>query len=578
MVGPVLNLELTLAGRRGRHAIFRWIYAAWLLLLLAVYLVMHYVLAAAWVLHHFTEFLIVQHFILILLVTPTFTAGAITDEKGRGTLQDLLTAGLTSWEIVIGKLLGRLAQVAALLLTALPVLCFIGVFGGLDPTVLVALVLTSGLALFAVAAASLLASVWTRETRTAVLGVFVAVALLFAATVVLAVDDFVSPLYVLEPAWGGADLAEFGRRFLIAGLVWGGLGVSCLALAVWRLRAAYVRQLEAARPRERRWWPVRRAPVGDDPIRWRERQVEGLAPLPILRAVPRGLGLLAVFGLATLAGVGIVLAHLPSDVAPADVPKMLLKGEFVKLGEALRDLRDPGDAFFTLNLGVLAAATLVVGIRCSGAVSREREGRTWEALLLTPLPTQAILRGKLWAILGAAWPYLAAYAVPALLFSLLGRFWSVFPTAVLIGITVLATIFVGCAGLWCSVVSRSSWRSLAGTMAFTYVGGAVLFFFLSCPMSILSMMLFLALTSLLKAVDRAAGTGVAGSVGGSSAWAYCYVICTGLALVAIAFGLAWFFLLDAEKRVADRERTRHWRKAHWSPRRKGPATSARPYR
>ena len=42
---------------------------------------------------------------------------------------------------------------------------------------------------------------------------------------------------------------------------------------------------------------------------------------------------------------------------------------------------------------------MVVGIRCSGAISGERERLTWEALLLTPLETRYLVRGKLRGIM-----------------------------------------------------------------------------------------------------------------------------------------------------------------------------------
>ena len=61
--------------------------------------------------------------LLLLLATPAYTAGAIPDEKTRGTLQYLLAADLTAWEILAGKLLGRIAQVALLALAALPLIC-----------------------------------------------------------------------------------------------------------------------------------------------------------------------------------------------------------------------------------------------------------------------------------------------------------------------------------------------------------------------------------------------------------------------------------------------------------------------
>src|SRR5437899_812382 len=188
MIGPVLAQELLFGSRRSRQHVFRRIYAGWLVLQLLlfywIYLLQSNLLgakmfggaidpqAAGAFGSSFTAVLIGQQLALLLLATPAYTAGAITDEKTRGTLQYLLTADLTPWEIIVGKLLGRIAQVALLALAALPLICFIGVFGGLNLIALVVLFAVSVVPLFALGSASLLASVWSKQTRDAVLGVY----------------------------------------------------------------------------------------------------------------------------------------------------------------------------------------------------------------------------------------------------------------------------------------------------------------------------------------------------------------------------------------------------------------------
>src|SRR5262249_11989103 len=161
--------------------------------------------------------------------------------------------------IILGKLLGRVAQVAFLVLTGLPLLCFLGVFGGLEPLALAGFLLVTLVPLFALGAASLLASVWCRQTRDAGLALY---AVGLAGWILIAVVggylDYLNPLFVLQPAWGHNDLTdvlEMGRRLLGFSLAWGVLGGVCLGLAVWRLRPAYVRQLEGeGRRKKGRWW------------------------------------------------------------------------------------------------------------------------------------------------------------------------------------------------------------------------------------------------------------------------------------------------------------------------------------
>src|SRR6266478_3058523 len=178
MVGPVVYMEMVLGSRRGRQYIFRWIYAAWLVLQLLYFYWNYWIntifatpalFPTAVVSEHFVETFLFQQLILMVLATPAFAAGAITDEKNRGTLQYLLTADLSAWHIVVGKLLGRTSQVAVLALTGLPMLCFFGVFGGLEPLSLMAALLVAVIPLFALGSATMLASVWSKQTRDAVL-------------------------------------------------------------------------------------------------------------------------------------------------------------------------------------------------------------------------------------------------------------------------------------------------------------------------------------------------------------------------------------------------------------------------
>src|SRR5262245_55709689 len=128
MVGPVLHFEMMLGSRRSRQYIFRWLYAGWLILQIFyfyLYAAMTRIVPVSGrplystpvVAEQFVQTFVVQQFILLVLITPVLTAGAVTDEKTRGTLQYLLTTDLLSWHIVLGKLLGRLAQVGILALT-----------------------------------------------------------------------------------------------------------------------------------------------------------------------------------------------------------------------------------------------------------------------------------------------------------------------------------------------------------------------------------------------------------------------------------------------------------------------------
>src|SRR5205807_2274081 len=83
-------------------------------------------------------------------------------------LHYLLTSELTSAEIVLGKLAARLLQVLVLVALGLPVVCLIGLFGGVDYRVLVLSYAGTLTTIYFLATASILVSVAARRPREAI--------------------------------------------------------------------------------------------------------------------------------------------------------------------------------------------------------------------------------------------------------------------------------------------------------------------------------------------------------------------------------------------------------------------------
>jgi ABC-type transport system involved in multi-copper enzyme maturation permease subunit len=576
MVGAVLQQEWLLGSRRSRLHILRWIYAGWLILLVLygffryVYeenkrvhpltvagttTFVRYSSAPEIVGQWFAETFVTQQMLLLVLATPAFVAGAITDEKRRGTLQYLLTADLESRHIILGKLLARMAQVVLVALAGLPLFALLAGFGGIEPITLLALGVTLGVPLFALASLTLLASVWCRQTRDAVLALYILGALAgLAVWYFRGFFSYLNPLFVLEPAWGawrGRDLSELGRRLLLSSLSWGTLGVVCLGLAIWRLRPAYVAELENVRPQIARWYSVLRVPVPEEPIRWRERHVEGLAPTPELRRIPQWLGVTAIAILSTLSSALILLLSLPPGVSVGDVIVALVQFQPARLAAVMPSA---SNGFLVQGLMVMLLASLVVGIRCSGAVTGERERRTWEALLLTPLPAKQLIRGKLWGIMGASYVYLLAYAAPALVLSVLGGVMALLWVLLWLAVTVLAMYYIGAAGLWASVRSKNSWRALLITMLAGYIGGLAVY----APTSLILAIVSLIIGLILVAIDKQFGTQLSAAAGSFSVDHRVFSVLTCIGLALIFWLMSRLFLSQAMRWVADRERTRHW--------------------
>src|SRR5262249_33425806 len=173
----------------------------------------------------------------------------------------------------------------------------------------------------------------------------------------------------------------------------------------------------------------------------------------------------------------------------------------------LAGIEPAGGAFMIQSLVVMLLASLVVGVRCSGAVCGERERQTWEALLLTPLETRALIRGKVWGILGASYPYLLCYAIPAVPLSLLGGIGALAATLGWLGVTWLAMYFLGAAGIWSSVKAKTSWRSLLATMGFGYVLGTFIYL-CSFPVLMILIVLLMMFLSLLEVIFPGMGVGL----------------------------------------------------------------------
>jgi hypothetical protein len=386
--------------------------------------------------------------------------------------------------------------------------------------------------------------------------------------------------YVLQPGWGRTDMEgvrELGRRLFGALLCWGGVGTVCLALAVWRLRPAYIRQLQGEGRKRKHFWNADRRQVSDAPIRWKEYHVEGLAPLPVLRTFPRWAGLAVTFLVSLASGLFILWLCLLPNKSLTHVAQVVMH---LDVEELLKCFKGSELGFRIFSVIALFIATLLTGIRCSGAVSGERERLTWEALLLSPLTVKHLIRGKFWGIIGAVYVYLLAYAIPAVALAFIGGIVATFWTVLLLATTLLAVYFMGAAGLRCSVRAKTSWRSLLGTLGIGYVGGAIVYVVTLPVLFVLA--IFIAIGIALIDQYLLGGllfpnSGGPGAFGAAYFTAFEISTCIGLALCF--WGLAWFFLADAQKWVADRERTRHWHQEpmYYRPRRRRPRLRSASY-
>jgi hypothetical protein len=198
-------------------------------------------------------------------------------------------------------------------------------------------------------------------------------------------------------------------------LLWTTLTAAFLGVAAWRLRPTVLRPLDvrltpSGSPSASTY--LHRPPVGDDPLRWRERYAGH--PFSLSRWLPRWL-CLGLTGLASLvASAWVVEQRLQSlggsglQTRWRDFPSTLLPTG----GDGAVFLLPP--LVITLVFGSVALARSLY--------SRNEEHRCgiWEHLLLTDLTLAELVEGKWRGIRDALRPYWLAASVPALLVALAG--------------------------------------------------------------------------------------------------------------------------------------------------------------
>lgn len=487
LVGPVLMFDIVQTSRRGRNRVLRTVYA---LLLLGVLFVVYtnyfkrdLVEGLAGIMDEqrlppselakfaalfFHTFLIVQ-FIAVLLLAPAFTAGAIAEEREKGTLSDLLTTQLLSREIILGKLGSRLSQLILLLLVGMPILSLLQLLGGVDPALLVAGFALTLLTSISIASVGLLCSVNSSRPRDAIFLTYVIIAAyqIFTgffcgafvmdkalpdslAGVVGAGNVFGAYLQITRLSGEGKLpdmlpllLLQFGAFHLL-------LSISCLGWSMARLRH---RPTVAEKPVE--YLPMRpsvilverrprRHPHLKDrpPMLWKECYFErGLELHPVGQQILSMSAVITLSMAATIFACGVVATVNEGGVAG-----------FANLW--LRFCLPP----------VAVIGMLGLALRGAGAIASERDRQTLDSLLTSDLSTSEILSGKL---RGCFWGMRSVGLVLAIMLGLGVLTGGLFPLFAVLLVLALAghAAFAACLGLYCSLVSRTTLRATIATVS-----------------------------------------------------------------------------------------------------------------
>jgi ABC-type transport system involved in multi-copper enzyme maturation permease subunit len=496
LFGPVLFYDLVSVARRGRYALLRGIYGlAMLLTLFVVYRNYEQALGPAGVntsgmadfaQAFFFTFISVQ-FLAVLLLTPAYTAGAIAEEKDRQTLEFLLASDLRNGEIVLSKLLARVATLALLIMTGLPVLSLTQLWGGVDPNLVIASFAITALTLASLGSVSILNSVYCQKPRDAIILTYMTTAaylglsllsgvLITSRTyVTLSIRAGLDPVIVKDAiGWFSAGnivsalielrdtfyrnvplttvLRHLVRNYAVVHI---GVTLLCSTWAVFRLRTVALRQARRPLRRPQRLGQFRRwCSVGRQPVVWKELFAE-----PGLNFNRFGRFLFIFIALASFVPAVWIGAHWFWQEWQAGWSPW----SWFRLGQATN--------LWVRVVGTVVACLTLVGVaaRAASSVSGERERQTLDPLLTTPLDSSTILGAKwLGSILSLRWAWIWLCVVWTC-----GLLTGGLDIVTLPWLLLSCSVYAGCVAALGIFFSTRGWTTLRATMATLAMAAAV---------------------------------------------------------------------------------------------------------
>jgi ABC-type transport system involved in multi-copper enzyme maturation permease subunit len=482
-------------------------------------------------------------YVTLLLIGPTIVGGSLCDERRSGTLGALFTTPLTAFQIAGGKLVAGLSQLVILVLLALPLLLALRVFGGVDLELVVAM---AALVLSSAVLACTLALFYSAKAARG-----------FSATSsaivsMIAIQGGV-PLAFLVATYKGALSTTIGERLIevccgpgalgmatatlvgeaprmwtsAANLCWYNalysLGFAALAFValVIRLRRVMLKdagsRVELLTRRQRRKQAKSQATSGPD--------VAGASPIaPAGQVLAAGSSALKPRGGAAEQEVmgkdsrevgdqPVLWRELAQPAFQSRVRFIIASVVIVGFLMYLNlQVEEPDDRhrinMVLMGIGMVICLAIACGAS-SSSIPQERESRTLDVLMTTPLTAREIVMGKFWGAMRRQW------FVPAVLLThlfLSGILGSTVPTMALVhvgGTFLVMVAFLNAVGLWVSINAKKSSRAAVKTALIALGCWALPFLMIGLLFALWSdeaMEFFLGLVVIVNPVFWAAGS------------------------------------------------------------------------
>jgi len=415
LTGPIFDKELRVSSRRRRNYVLRFVYVAFFLVFASL-IWMEEMPSGAGSVYHVSRMGRAAQQIVVSVVWFQFIASqavaivmlstAISDEIYNKTLGLLMTTPISSFQIVLGKLLSRLLQLALLLAITLPLLAITRVLGGVPWGYLVGgLCVTLTTALFC-GALSVFFSIFTRKAYAAILTTAIMAAVWFGLVPGISIPALhnviseraitdalchVNPYCMLV-----ADTIRLMAGQSISSVHWTAhCGVSLAGSALllfWAtvfVRKAALRQAVGWQPQVRRTWGWHRSGRGAerrDSLPMSIGTLETAARTSHTRRVTgspvfwkeRRSPLLGRFGVGKII-IGIVLT------ASAVLTYVLC---------ARQNMLNDSETHVAYVVVFFALGTRFAAVLPATCITSEKESRSWPILLTTPISDRAILWGK----------------------------------------------------------------------------------------------------------------------------------------------------------------------------------------
>ncbi len=412
---------------------------------------------------------------LMCFLAPVFTASAITQERDAQTFNILLSTPLTNAQIVFGSLMSRLYFVLTLLVAGLPIFLLTMVYGGVTASQIVESFALSGSTAILTGALAIFIAMMGVGTRRTIFSFYMIIALYLLCVYLLGlwwqqswldvapanVDErkmsWLTPMHpflALEVALNQVHAPPYGRLGSYPSLIRFALAYPSAMYVLWTTLVAFLLTVAAIffvrsstktgettflntvadRFRHRVTGELRRPPraVWNNPVAWREARTRASG----------GRLLRWVIVLAGFAGpFALFVNHLTDPLTAAVVPQWVAALVMVQFALAL----------------VIATNTAAT------SMTKEKESKTMDLLLTTPLSSKYILWGKLRGLVSFAMPLLVGPVIVLLLFGVYSYLGEASPpliwleTSIELGCLLVIYTAVACViALWVSLTSRKN--------------------------------------------------------------------------------------------------------------------------